>query len=160
VEEVVAELHRFGRPFGSSLRAICSLSRTYVHVHDPDDLLMDDSPAVDQSRDPFLRLNFEYEVKGIDEFLVKAEPSQPTPTHHKLNILAPARPLTTSEQAAQKFFDESGTWTRAWKPKDTRRVAKKRRRDDEEYFSPGSADSYASDELSDMGKPQNKKIKL
>jgi hypothetical protein len=131
-----------------------------VHVHDPDDLLIDDGPDVDQSKDPFLRLNFEYEVKGVDEFLVKAEPSQPTPTLHKLNILDPDRPITTSEQAAQTFFDESVTWARAWKPKDKRRGATKRRREDEEYPSPGSADSDPSFEDSDSERPRNKKIKL
>jgi len=127
VEDVVAELHR--------------LSRTYVYVHDPDDLLIDDAPTVDQSGDPFLRLNFEYDVQGLDSFLVRAVPSQEQPTFHVLKIVDEDRPLTTPEQAAQAFFDESVTWKRTWTPKDTRRKAPKRRREDELSFSPETSES-------------------
>lgn len=141
VAEVVAELHRFGPFLMLLFLSLPRLSRTYVYVHDADDLLIDDAPIVDQSREPFLRLNFEYDVQGLDEFLVRAVPSQSMPTLHKLNIVDEDRLLTTSEQAAQTFFDESVTWQRAWAPRDERRRAQKRRREDELSFSPEEADS-------------------
>jgi hypothetical protein len=122
-------------------------------------LLIDDAPAVDQSGDPFLRLYFEYDVQGLDDFLVKAVPSQETPTRHKLNIVEKERPLTTSEQAAQAFFDESVTWQRAWMPQDKRRKAQKRRREDELSFSPESAQSEPEDADPYQESPPMKKRK-
>jgi hypothetical protein len=136
---------------------LCRLSRTYVYVHDPEDLLIDDAPIVDQSREPFLRLNFEYDVQGLDEFLVRAVPSQETPERHTLNIVDEDRPLTTAEQAAQAFFDESVTWQRAWAPRDERRKAQKRRREDELSFPPEEADSDPEDGDAGPESPQKKK---
>jgi hypothetical protein len=141
--------------FGRSFR----LSRTYVYVHNPDDLLIDDAPTADQSGDPFLRLNFEYDVQGLDDFLVKAVPSQETPTRHKLNIVDQPRPLTTSEQAAQTWFDESITWKRAWTPRDKQRKAQKRKRDDELAPSPERGDSDPEDDNFSLELAKTKKIR-
>ena len=135
----------------------CRLSRTYVYVHDPDDLLIDDTPTVDQSGDPFLRLNFEYDVQGLDSFLVRAVPSQEKPTRHVLKIVDEDRPLTTPEQAAQAFFDESVTWKRTWTPKDARRKAPKRRREDELSFASESSESGPEDGDSGLESPPKKK---
>jgi len=146
VEEVVAELHR--------------LSRTYVHVHDPDDLRIDDSPDVDQKDDPFLRLNFEYEVQGTNDFLVRATPAQEAPVRHQLNITNGDRPLTTTEEAAQAFFNESVTWRRAWEPKDDHRVAKKRRRDEEYSLSAGNGDSGDDSDHEPVTPPPTKRRKI
>jgi len=154
---VVAELHR-----SLAIPSLLSthparLSRTYAHVHDPDDLLIDDAPTVDQSGDPFLRLNFEYDVQGIDSFLVRAVPSQEAPSRHVLKIVDEDRPLTTPEQAAQAFFDESVTWKRAWAPKDKRRRAPKRRREDELSFSAESSESDPEDGDPGLQSPPRKK---
>jgi len=157
VAEVVQELHRFD-PFLMLLAsALVRLSRTYVYVHDPEDLLIDDAPTVDQSGEPFLRLNFEYDVQGPDDFLVRAIPSQPTPTSHRLHIVDVDRPLTTAEQAAQTFFDESVTWQRAWAPTFERRRAQKRRRQDELSLSPEEPDSDPEDGDAGPESPQKKK---
>jgi hypothetical protein len=123
-------------------------------------LHIDDAPVVDQSGDPFLRLNFEYDVQGLDEFLVKAVPSQRTPNRHRLNVVSSDRPLTKSEEAAQEFFDESVSWKLAWQPKDKRRVAVKRRREDEDSFSPGSGDASDRDDNYALDSPQKKKLKV
>jgi len=112
---------------------------------------------VDQSGEPFLRLNFEYDVQGLDEFLVRAVPSQEAPERHQLNIVDKGRPLTTSEQAAQTFFDESVSWKRAWTPRDERRRAPKRSRPDEQSFSPEEVDSDPEDGDAGPESPQKKK---
>lgn len=78
-----------------------------------------------------MRLHFEFEVLGIDDFLVRSVPSQEEAVRHTLRMVDPGRPLTEAEREAERFFDESDTWKKVWEPKDSRRVSKKRRRSDE-----------------------------
>jgi hypothetical protein len=116
------------------------LSRTYVIRLDPEEVSTEDPILFDQRGDRFIRLNYEYEVIKENEFWARTLPSD-RPKRHKLHPTNNDRQLTYSELMAEKFFTDDIKWQLVWKPKNAKRIAHKRKRDDEYYFDPGDIDT-------------------